>query len=138
MASHWNEECGGGIPWMKCGNLKASIQNELLFNLAMRLYSIDKEGSYLNIALKVWSWLKNSGLQNDVGLFNNNLEVGTCDNSRATAEWTYNQAIVLRPLVDLSIAFPDQRAYFLGQAERIADSVLNEENGFFWKNTKKW
>lgn len=120
----WDSVCGGGVYWSKDRTYKNAIANELFLTLAARLHERTPgdrgAGSYLDWALREWSWFQHSGMINAAGLINDGLNLQTCQNNQGTT-WTYNQGVILGGLSDLFRSTGD--AGFLTQAEHIADAA---------------
>lgn len=115
--------CGGGVWWNKAKTYKNAITNELFLTIAARLHQRTPgdtgSGSYLDWALKEWTWFSGSGLINSSNLINDGLQ--NCANNGETT-WTYNQGIILGGLTDLySIT---GNGSYLTKAESIANATL--------------
>ena len=114
--------CGGGCLWSNKHDYKNAVTNELFFTLAAQLHDhapalhADKEIPHadylLDWAKKSWRWLRDSGMQGELGLFNDGLakagpnsiahysDFPHCVNNNDTL-WTYNQGVVLSGLAKL-------------------------------------
>ncbi|TVY51315.1 Mannan endo-1,6-alpha-mannosidase DCW1 [Lachnellula cervina] len=92
--------CGGGLRWqiyqINGYDLKNSISNGCLFNIASRLARYTNDDHYAQWAVKVWEWMESIGLIDQ--------EYNVYDNSEATKlnctqidhnQWSYNAATML-------------------------------------------
>lgn len=70
MHSQWDNECGGGVYWMRDRNderpnrrlFKATISNVQGVVLGVRLFLVTNNQKYLQNAIEMYKWLKESGL----------------------------------------------------------------------------
>lgn len=124
MTTGWDSHCDGGIWWKKDRKYKNAIANELFLLVAVKLHQRTPgdagPGSYLDWALREWSWFKNSGMINSENLINDGLD-RFCNNNRRTT-WTYNQGVILGGLTELYRITGDTN--HLIQAQKIADATL--------------
>jgi predicted alpha-1,6-mannanase (GH76 family) len=146
MTGGWDSTCGGGLWWDKARTYKNAIPNELFLEVAIRLHertpgdSVGGGGgpeniSYIDWAMKEWSWFKQSGMLNSSHLVNDGLDATTCQNNNDPT-WTYNQGVILGALTDLYYA--THNTSYLAQAEVIADSNNRtnvDENGILYEAT---
>ncbi|TAQ86503.1 hypothetical protein B7494_g5177 [Chlorociboria aeruginascens] len=97
----------GGMWWDRAQTTVNSIANELYMTtaakLAIRSPSTPAPYYYLNEAIASYEWILNSTLRNAQGLFNDGLDLATCQNN-GLPEWTYNQGVILSGLTELSWA----------------------------------
>lgn len=128
-AAAWDDNCGGGIWWSTARAYKNAITNELLLSLAVALHLRTPrdggEGSYLESALREWSWFQSTGMINAQGLVNDGLDAECANNGGIT--WTYNQGVILGGLAGLFQATGDRT--HLIRAESIADAALAHLTG---------
>ncbi|KAJ7783162.1 glycoside hydrolase family 76 protein [Mycena metata] len=103
IAGQWDNTCGGGVWWSTAHTYKNSITNELfLLVSATGALNFPTQAAFLTNANLAWNWLKNSGLRNSAGLWNDGLtQDGTCKNNGQTT-WTYNQGVIASGLSALS------------------------------------
>ncbi len=104
MWSRWDTSyCEGGLRWQiftwNSGyDYKNTISNACLFAIAARLARYTKNDTYAETATTVYDWLKDVGyfkLDGDsYSVYDGASITGNCS-SVNTAQWTYNQAIVL-------------------------------------------
>jgi mannan endo-1,6-alpha-mannosidase len=99
--SRWDTTtCGGGLRWqvyqINGYDLKNSISNGCLFNIASRLARYTDDDHYAQWAVKVWDWME------EIGLIDENFNV--YDNAEASKlnctqidhnQWSYNAATTL-------------------------------------------
>lgn len=99
--NRWDSQtCGGGLRWQvyEIGGyeLKNSISNGNLFNMASRLARYTHDDQYAQWAVKVWDWME------AIGLIDENYNV--YDNTEATIhncsqidhdQWSYNAGTML-------------------------------------------
>jgi len=133
MTGGWDDVCGGGLYWRKQRDGKNAIPNELFLAVAARLHLRTPgdagPGSYLDWALREWSWFEGTGLIGDDNQIVDGLS-GDCQ-----PEWipfTYNQGVILGGLVDLWRATGDES--LLDTADDIALAALElmtDEDGVF-------
>lgn len=76
--------------WSTDHTYKNAITNELFLLTSATGYLRTKNETYLENANKEWSWLIASGMRGPSGLFNDGLDMKTCQNNGQTT-WTYNQ-----------------------------------------------
>ena len=125
-ANGWDTTtCGGGMWWNKARTYKNAITNELFLTIAARLHERTAgdtgSGSYLDWAMKEWTWFSNSGLINSSNLINDGL-TNSCTNNGQTT-WTYNQGVILGGLTDL-YKITGTNSY-LSEAEAIAGATIS-------------
>lgn len=117
--------CGGGMWWNKARTYKNAITNELFLTIAARLHERTAgdtgSGSYLDWAMKEWTWFSNSGLINSSNLVNDGL-TNSCTNNGQTT-WTYNQGVILGGLTDLYKITGNSS--YLSKAEAIASATIS-------------
>jgi len=93
--------------------------------------------TYLQWAIKEWTWFESSGMINANHLINDGLD-GNCGNNGQTT-WTYNQGVVLGGLVNLHTITKNDT--LLNIAQSIADAVYGSSlvysNGEFFENHVK-
>ncbi|KAL1704123.1 glycoside hydrolase family 76 protein [Schizophyllum commune] len=121
IASEWDDStCGGGVWWSKAHTYKNAVTNELFLYLSANGYNRFGDQSYLDNAKKTWDWLKNSGMRNSDGLWNDGL-TDDCKNNGQTT-WIYNQGVVASGLAQLYVATGD--ASLLDEAELTLDATI--------------
>ncbi len=124
LVGGWGSTCGGGIWWNKAHTYKNAVANELFLLTAIRLHQRTPgdsgTGSYLDWAIREWTWFRNSGMINGSNLVNDGLNSSCLNNGQTT--WTYNQGVILGGLTDLYKVTGD--AAYLTQAEAIADAAV--------------
>ncbi|KAJ7045498.1 glycoside hydrolase family 76 protein, partial [Mycena alexandri] len=123
IAGQWDNTCGGGVWWSTAHTYKNSITNQLfLLVSATGAINFPTQAPYAANANLVWNWLKNSGLRNSAGLWNDGLtQDGTCKNNGQTT-WTYNQGVIASGLSALSVVTGDKT--LLTQAEITLDATI--------------
>jgi len=121
VAGQWDNTCGGGVWWSTAHTYKNAITNELFLLTSASGYLRNHDDTYLNNANNVWNWLKNSGMRNSDGLWNDGLNTNTCQNNGQTV-WTYNQGVIASGLSALAAATGDQS--LLDQAEISLDATI--------------
>lgn len=114
--------CGGGLWWRIEKDYKNAITNELFIKLAAQLHNnIPGDTKYLNQAVEVWNWFKQSGMINGENLINDGLRTSDCSNN-GDVMWSYNQGVILGGLNELFKATRDEN--YLNEARKIVDAVL--------------
>lgn len=102
QVGRWDTQfCGGGLRWQifpanRGYNLKNTISNGCLFNIAARLARYTGDQMYADWAAKIWDWLW------DVGFIDEHYNVydnAEADKGNCTVidrhQWTYNAATML-------------------------------------------
>lgn len=107
--------------WSTDHTYKNAITNELFLLTSAAGYLRTKNETYLENANEEWSWLIASGMRGPSGLFNDGLDLKTCQNNGQTT-WTYNQAVVASGLAALYAATGN--ASLLDQAEVSLDATI--------------
>ncbi|KAI5826594.1 glycoside hydrolase family 76 protein [Schizophyllum commune Tattone D] len=124
IASEWDDStCGGGVWWSGDHTYKNAVTNELFLYLSANGYNRFGDQSYLDNAEKTWDWLKNSGMRNSDGLWNDGL-TDDCKNNGQTT-WIYNQGVVASGLAQLYVATGD--ASLLDEAELTLDATISHK-----------
>ncbi|HTJ36927.1 MAG TPA: glycoside hydrolase family 76 protein [Dactylosporangium sp.] len=124
MHNYWDGVCGGGVYWSTAMQYKAAIANELFLAAAAGLHNrIPGDTTYLGWAGDEWNWLRASGLIHD-NLVQDGLNVSGCRFN--TANWTYNQGVVLQGLIELNRATGN--AGLLTTARSIATAAVGRFN----------
>ncbi|KAK7057208.1 mannan endo-1,6-alpha-mannosidase DFG5 [Favolaschia claudopus] len=123
IAGQWDGVCGGGVWWSTAHTYKNAITNELfLLTSATGAINFPNQAPYLANAQKTWTWLKNSGMRNSNGLWNDGLtQDGSCRNNGQTT-WTYNQGVIASGLSALYAVTRD--ASLLTEAEITLDATI--------------
>ncbi|KAG1870199.1 glycoside hydrolase family 76 protein, partial [Suillus subalutaceus] len=121
IAREWDDTCGGGVWWSTDHTYKNAITNELFLLTSAAGYLRTKNETYLENANQEWSWLFASGMRGPSGLFNDGLDLKTCQNNGQTT-WTYNQAVVASGLAALYAATGNTS--LLDQAEVSLDATI--------------
>jgi predicted alpha-1,6-mannanase (GH76 family) len=154
MTAGWDDTWGGGIYWGKyagqpdragmvavprrwTGPYKNAIANELFIAVAgalgVRVRNREQAGNaheeYVQWALRGWEWFSSSPPQG-VALINKSHLVNDSPNNHGVNDnrqtiWSYNQAVILSSLCDLSELTGDQS--YLDWAERIATAFINNQ-----------
>ncbi|KAJ6577077.1 glycoside hydrolase [Mycena sp. CBHHK59/15] len=114
--------CGGGVWWSSAKNYKNSITNELfLFVSATGAINFPSNTAFLANANKTWNWIKNSGLRNAQGLYNDGLTSSCANNGEET--WIYNQGVIASGLAALYVVTGD--VSLLDEAEITLDATIS-------------
>jgi hypothetical protein len=126
MHDYWDSQCGGGVYWSTAKTYKASIANELFLAATAGLHNrIPGDTTYLGWANQEWNWFKGSGLISG-NLVRDGLDASGC--GFHTAEYTYNQGVILQGLAELNRATGD------GSLLTTAKSVATAATQHFSKN----
>ncbi len=105
MHNYWDTQCGGGVYWSTAKTYKAAIANELFLAVTAGLHNrIPGDTTYLGWANQEWNWFTHSGLISG-NLVRDGLDVSGC--GFHTANYTYNQGVILQGLVELNRATGD-------------------------------
>lgn len=124
ISKGWNDKyAGGGIAWKKdmpysknaCSNGPASI-------LAARLYKLTKEESYLEWAIKIYEWQKNTLLEPASGAVYDNIN-GQSDQVN-TVSLTYNQGTFMGTAIELYQITKD--GAYLNVARKVAAHTITK------------
>ncbi|KAJ7925284.1 glycoside hydrolase family 76 protein [Mycena leptocephala] len=123
IVGQWDNTCGGGVWWSTAHTYKNAITNELFLLIsATGAINFPGQTAFLNNANLVWNWLKNSGMRNSDGLWNDGLtQDGTCKNNGQTT-WTYNQGVIASGLSALYAVTKDTT--LLTEAEITLDATI--------------
>ncbi|KZV74829.1 glycoside hydrolase family 76 protein [Peniophora sp. CONT] len=122
VAAEWDTgTCGGGVWWNTDHGYKNAITNELFLYTSARGYQITGDATYLANAQKTWTWLKNSGMRNSQGLWNDGLDSSTCQNNGQNT-WTYNQGVILSGLGQMYQITGDST--YITEAQTTIDAVI--------------
>jgi len=108
--------------WSSKKTYKNAITNELFLYTSALQYIRTHNMTYLENALKTWTWLEQSGIRNQQGLWNDGLNMTSCQNNGATT-WTYNQGVIASGLAALSKATGN--VTLLDQAEITLDATID-------------
>ncbi|KAF7309996.1 Six-hairpin glycosidase [Mycena indigotica] len=121
VQASWDNTCGGGVWWSSANGYKNSITNEL-FLLVSAVGAINFPGNsaFLTNALNARNWIKNSGLRNAQGLFNDGLN-SECGNNGGTV-WIYNQGVIAAGLGALYATTRDES--LIVDAEITLDAAI--------------
>src|SRR5690606_5791741 len=120
----WEESfADGGISWVKyqrysknaCSNGPASL-------LATRLYQLTQEQEYLDWAIKIYEWQKNTLYNRSTGAVYDNIDGNTGQVNTVTL--TYNQGTFLGTAVNLYL-ITGERLY-LNDAQKIANFTVSK------------
>ncbi|KAJ7096339.1 glycoside hydrolase family 76 protein [Mycena epipterygia] len=123
IVGQWDGTCGGGVWWSSAHTYKNAITNQLFLLIsATGAINFPSQGAFLTNANLVWNWLKNSGMRNSAGLWNDGLDTATCTNNGQTT-WTYNQGVIASGLSALSSVTGDKT--LLTQAEITLDATIS-------------
>jgi predicted alpha-1,6-mannanase (GH76 family) len=124
MTQAWDQVCGGGLWWNRDHRYKNAITNELFLLAAARLHrrapNGTGSGSYLDWAMRAWTWFDSTGMINGDHLVNDGLNDACANNDGIT--WTYNQGVILGALTELAHVTGDRR--YLNRAQQIADAAI--------------
>ncbi|CAD6505851.1 BgTH12-01338 [Blumeria graminis f. sp. triticale] len=113
----------GGIWWDRAQSYVNAIANELYLSVAAHLSNRvqgRERREYRQIAEDQWSWFQKSGMINADSTVNDGL-TSTCRNNNGTI-WSYNQAVVIGGLVELSKGSSDES--YLVNAKKIATAAI--------------
>ncbi|GAA2366308.1 glycoside hydrolase family 76 protein [Dactylosporangium salmoneum] len=124
MHDYWDTACGGGVYWSTAKAYKASIANELFLAATAGLHNrIAGDTTYLGWANAEWNWFRTSGLISG-NLVRDGLNASGCTFN--TANWTYNQGVILQGLSELRKATGDTS--LLTTARSIATAAVARFN----------
>ncbi|KNZ80518.1 Mannan endo-1,6-alpha-mannosidase DCW1, partial [Termitomyces sp. J132] len=121
IATQWDDTCGGGVWWSTAHTYKNAITNELFLRLSAEGFLRGSGQTYLDNALKTWSWLSGSGMRNSQNLWNDGLNFDDCQNNGQTT-WTYNQGVIASGLGALYAATGNSS--LLAQGELTLDATI--------------
>ncbi|MFI0724239.1 glycoside hydrolase family 76 protein [Streptomyces sp. NPDC021224] len=131
MHSYWDGTCGGGVYWSTAKTYKASIANELFLAATAGLHNrIPGDTTYLGWATAEWNWFKNTGLI-DGNLVRDGLDASGC--GFHTADYTYNQGVILQGLVELDRATGDSSLLDTAQSVATAATQHFSRNGVLYE-----
>lgn len=131
MHNYWDTTCGGGVYWSTAKQYKASIANELFLAATAGLHNrIPGDTTYLGWANAEWTWFQGSGLING-NLVQDGLNVSGC--SHNTANYTYNQGVVLQGLAELTKATGDTGLLTTARSIAAAATQKFNRNGVLYE-----
>jgi hypothetical protein len=121
MMTGYNDVLGGGIYW-KEGDTesKNTCSNGPGILVALKLYQATNDKSYLDTALKIYTWT-NAKLQTPEKLYHDNIK--TKDGKAGGPKFSYNTGTMLQSNLYLYEATGDKK--YLEEANAIADSSLS-------------
>ncbi|KIJ67713.1 glycoside hydrolase family 76 protein [Hydnomerulius pinastri MD-312] len=130
IAGQWDDTCGGGdqlsiVWWSTAHTYKNAITNELFLLTSADGYLRTKNQTYLDNANKEWSWLSKSGMRGSNGLFNDGLDLNTCQNNGQVCRGhpEFCLAVVASGLAALYATTGDSS--LLDQAEVSLDATIS-------------
>ncbi|CCU80492.1 glycosyl hydrolase [Blumeria hordei DH14] len=130
----------GGIWWDRAQSYVNAIANELYLSVAAHLSNRvqgRERREYRQIAEDQWSWFQKSGMINADSTVNDGL-TSTCRNNNGTI-WSYNQAVVIGGLVELSKGSSDE-SYLQGVLHDPCEPHCGDDGsqfkGVFMRNLK--
>jgi hypothetical protein len=119
---------GGGSYWKEGDkNTKNTCSNGPAILVALQLYKITKDKSYLNTALAIYKWT-NQYLQAPEGIYYDNIRTATLKIGKAF--YTYNTGTMLQANALLYILTKDKK--YLEEAQRVATAG----KAHFFKNNR--
>ena len=128
MMTGFDTISGGGLYWREDKkNSKNTCSNGPGIIIALELYKITHQKSYLDTALILYHWV-NDHLRSPSGLYYDNLQIPSLKID--SAMYTYNAGTMLQSNVLLYQVTGDKK--YLKEAEQIASSVKDH----FYKNNK--
>ena len=131
MHNYWDSQCGGGVNWSTAKLYKASIANELFLAAAAGLHNrIPGDTTYFGWAKDEWTWFKGTGLISS-NLVKDGLHVSGCSFNNAT--FTYNQAVILQGLLELSKATGDTGLLTTAKSIATAATQKFNQNGVLYE-----
>ncbi|KAJ7497280.1 glycoside hydrolase family 76 protein [Mycena latifolia] len=121
IVGEWDGTCGGGVWWSSAHTYKNAITNELFLLIsATGAINFPTQTAFLSNANLVWNWLRNSGMRNSAGLWNDGLTDACTNNGQTT--WTYNQGVIASGLSALSAVTGNKT--LLTEAEITLDATI--------------
>jgi rhamnogalacturonyl hydrolase YesR len=131
MHNYWDGTCGGGVYWSTAKQYKASIANELFLAATAGLHNrIAGDSTYGGWATSEWNWFKNSGLIKG-NLVQDGINVSGCTFS--TANYTYNQGVILQGLIEQSRATGDSSLLTTANSIATAATQRFNKNGVLYE-----
>jgi rhamnogalacturonyl hydrolase YesR len=120
MMTAYDTTLGGGLYWRETDfETKNTCSNGPGIIVALKLYEITKEESYLDTALMIYNWT-NEKLQSPSGLYYDNIK--TSDGSLNKTIFSYNTGTMLQSNIYLYELTGEKK--YLEKANAIADSSL--------------
>jgi hypothetical protein len=125
MMSGYDTAAGGGLYWKEGDHTtKNTCSNGPGVILALQLYLVEKEKTYLDTAVMIYEWTKIK-LQNPEGIYYDNIKIPGERIGRAT--FTYNTGTMLQSAVLLYNITKNKE--YLAEAQRVANASLQ----YFYK-----
>lgn len=126
----WNDICGGGFAWQKNQlYYKNTPANAPAIILALRLYQIEHDKRYLNLAKKAFSWLEDHLIDHETGFVWDGMNREQDMHIDKDWEFTYCQGVYVGACVEI-FKITDENAY-LKKAQKTIHTAfkrLTEEN----------
>jgi len=115
IISGWNNDLGGGVPWLEGHNdQKPACTNGMATLTALKIYQGSKEDYYLKEGKKIYHWMYKT-LLDSTGVIANDIKPGGKLNRTF---WTYNTGSLIESAV-LLYQYTGERQY-LQQAQQLA------------------
>lgn len=116
IKSGWNEDAGGGVPWLEGHNdQKPACTNGMATLTALKIYQGCKEKYYLDEGIKFYKWMYGT-LKDTNGIIANDIKV--INGKLNPTFWTYNTGSLIEAAV-LLYNFTGEKIY-LEQAQQLA------------------
>jgi predicted alpha-1,6-mannanase (GH76 family) len=128
MMSGYDAASGGGIYWKEGDKTsKNTCSNGPGILVALQLYNVTKEKTYLDTALLLYNWV-NAHLESPEGIYYDNIKIPSLKIDSAT--YTYNTGTMLQSNVLLYNITHEKK--YLAEAQRIAKAAKNH----FYKDNR--
>ncbi len=124
ILSGWNEDMGGGVPWLEGHNdQKPACTNGMATLTALKIYQGSKDPYYLDQGKRFYSWMYNT-LRDSTGVITNNIKP---DGELNRTFWTYNTGSLIEAAV-LLYQFTGEKQYLQQAQQLAADSYKHFRN----------
>jgi uncharacterized protein YyaL (SSP411 family) len=121
VISGWDEKVGGGIYWTEQNkSSKNTCSNAPSVVAAMKLFKSTNNREYLNMAVKIYEWTKNSLQDSTDYLYFDNIKL---DGKIDKAKYSYNSGQMLQGAALLYNETKENK--YLADATRLAESCYN-------------
>ncbi|GAB3298295.1 glycoside hydrolase family 76 protein [Hymenobacter tenuis] len=115
IASGWNEDAGGGVPWLEGHNdQKPACTNGMATLAALKIYQGSADRYYLDWGRKLYGWMYQN-LRDSTGVYCNDKKL---DGTLNRTFWTYNSGSMLEAGVLLYQLTGEQ--HYLTEAQELA------------------
>jgi hypothetical protein len=119
ILSGWNDDVGGGVPWLEGHrDQKPACTNGMATLTALKIYEGSKDKYYLDQGIKFYAWMYQTLKDEKTGIIVNDVKL---DGKQNRVFWTYNTGSLIEAAV-LLYRFTGQQSYLVQAQEMAAAS----------------